>query len=613
MQFTSQLPKVFLSEVVPYLKSLENVYTFTLVNKKCKSAVESLRYNPGFCGCGEITSAEEQSIFIKEVQLFPRLLAIKVSKFSSFLLHYNPQHIQQIIFLTEIDSTQLQFIGNLKEKITVLSLFIYDDFIDFSQFKNLQRISLRVHLSHSSLVEFFPNTYQHLQFVLVNFQYYVDEEFINSLPLYLFDKIVLEFDTKNRLEYIISSIPFIFSRSTIVYKGYYTGIDERVIIRNKMWELSQEDIYQLEYLPEEIINYHWFGENHEEYINGTQLNGFYKALKNYLPYFLVNGSGNIQKLQCLTNVKGFTPIQLPQSITSLDITINIPQQFGLDEFSSLKVLRITFQNANQNSFIPKQVVSYEQIGGMVQLNSFVDVKLMKLQNVSSISLDNHCYKLTHLEVINSTFISPLSTTSSLKKLVLKKTHYQYDRSIFYPTTLTFLSCDFNEYYHLPLLHSLLLRFNKNNGYYVDISQQSSLQSLTLEECIKSTVLFPLSLSSITLDNCFLEQSITMSHLLNLQEITISSQNLSIQLPTSVRKLILDCSLNISIPNIHCLTLLSTFVLNKCYFNFYQLPKSICHLYIDNSMNVTDDILSLFPKLRNIEYTHINCSPMFWGN
>ncbi|EDR23662.1 hypothetical protein EDI_237490 [Entamoeba dispar SAW760] len=613
MQFTSQLPKVFLSEVVHYLKSLENVYTFTLVNKKCKSAVENLTCNPGFCRGSEITSAEEQSTFIKEVQLFPRLSTIKISNFSSFLLRYNPHHIQQIMFLTEIDSTQIQFIGNLKEKITVLSLFVYDDIVDLSQFKNLQRVSLRVHLNHSSLVEFFPNTNQHLQFVRVKFQYYVDEEFINSLPLYLFDKTVLEFDTKDRLEYIISSVPSIFSRSTIVYTAYYTGIDERVMIRNRVWEFSQEDVHQLEYLPEEIINCHWFGENYEEYSNDMNLNGLYKALKNYLPYFLINGNGNIQKLQCLTNVKCFTPIQLPQSVTSLDITINIPQQFDLDEFDSLKVLRITFQNANQISVIPKRVVSYEQNGGIVQLNNLVDVEWMKLQNISSISLDNRCYELTHLEVINSTFISPMSTVSSLKELVLKQTQYQYDRSIFYPTTLTFLSCDFNEYHPLPLIHSLHLRFNKNNSYYVDISQHPSIQSLTLEECVKSTVLFPSNLSSITLNNCFLKQNITLSHLLNLQEVTISSQNLSILLPTSIRKLTLDCSLNLSIPNIHCLTLLSTFVLNKCYFNFYQLPKSIRHLYIDNSLNVTDDILSLFPKLQNIEYVHTQYSSVFWGN
>ncbi|KAL7719300.1 F-box domain-containing protein [Entamoeba marina] len=488
----------------------------------------------------------KQRRLMLELDLFPILQTIQIHHFSPFILRYNPHRIHRIIMKDSVDADLIPQITEFHERIIEMRLFCYETVVDLSIFHNLERIILKVHLNRPCIIRF---------------QNCTDVEFLNSIHEYNFDLIVVEFTNSNDLSTCIK-IPNIFSKCLICFDTWFNGIDPNVIILKNNWLLfdQYEDIQNI-------------------------INLYFPSSISIAPNFTTSYINHLTQLQSIS-ISNNSQYILPLTITSLTHCDNCE---NINELYQLKELHIS--ECSTSIIVPKEVTSLVLNSCNTNETNFQDSscvkKLLITKSIPSFDIGSF-YSLTSLVLQNVHLDNSFQQLDNLLTLELIHCTIHNDINCIIPKSLQNLKCEMNQIPTLHPLTSLVVNCDYSNNV-IDITSLQSLKDITFKKCSNLTFQLPQSVEYLSLDFSYSF----------LKTFLLTSQNITIYLPTSLSFLLLNNSVNVEIPNIKSIPL-NCFALNKSIFNVLQLNSTLKQLFINNNATISMDDLRKFPLLKNIE-------------
>ncbi|KAL7718765.1 Uncharacterized protein QTN25_003722 [Entamoeba marina] len=580
----TQLEGIYLANVVMFIDTLETAQKFTLINKKSKDAAEMLRINPSYTSQLLIDDpsyeAIKPSLFAHELELFPNLETVRIRYFSPFILNFIPKHVQRIVINDLVDADQIVSLQAFKERIVEMNIFSYDEPIDFSQFPNLKRLTLKVHLSDfNSLSKYFCSKTQRIDFVRINFLNRVDIDFLKQHLDYAIFKLVIE-ESKVSIDELLD-IPNPFRRLSFCTKQWRNTLNDNVIITGTHWNYDPNPKFLLSLQQYFIAN---ITVDSKESINLDSFN----SINN------VKLVGTNNQLTCT----------LPSSVTSLTYEKDCSRVDGEFKLKQLELIE-NFQNHPSFESITKLTISKTKLD---DLKVFNNIKELYLSGVMQVELPfPKLTKLTKLTLDSCTLPSTISMLTNLIDLRIDiNSNNTIDVSNFYPSSIQSLICNSNylsqhmNITSLSIADSYYYRSSPENYGY--LKNYTNLQHLTLSSTASHNIVFPTSLTKLKLscgDAYDRNLCYDCSRFTNLQVMILEANNLNVKLPTSLKSLTLCRSINVNIMNINELHLVN-FVSMNSKFNLKLINNDLKRLFIDSyNSTIPKDVLQHFTALVNV--------------
>ncbi|KAL7711467.1 LRR containing protein [Entamoeba marina] len=493
----SLLEKIYLANVVLYLDTLDDAENFTIINKKCKDATEILRINPGYHvkkqngmtkGYDHYKFMEYIS-FLKELTLFPNLETVRIKQ---EYIPYLPEFTQNVRI--HYFDTSLACPDLWKDIIVELKLYCNGNALDLSQFPFLRKVSF-ISINHiTSMKQFFTQKDKHFNNVTIKIeqQGLFDEEFLNNLEQYDFDRVVLKFIHCNNKLQIASSIPNIFTNATLCTDQWYNTIDDRVVVLRTFNYSFKAD------------KTHFFDEKFckQQYPDCVYLQG--------AEYLNLTEFTSIERMYC----EGCQNIIYPTTLTMLETSdgqlsdVNVP--------STVTSLQLKFSQPTQIQCSFEKLLSFEQYMGQSVRN----------KPICPIPLDL-CTSLTTLTLEELTLNYNLQNLTHLRELFLTGCDVKGDVNAIYPSTLKTMKCQAHQ---LP----------------TNLSSYTSLVDLRIRSS-RNNYEFPTSLRTLVLEKC--SNDINLSKYTNLHELVLDRFRCEAILPTTLHSLLLVTRSHLTLPNL----------------------------------------------------------------
>ncbi|ELP87863.1 hypothetical protein EIN_274300 [Entamoeba invadens IP1] len=604
------LSKHFLSLLVPYLSSTQDAEEFTMINKKCKDAVEALQQNPCYSTPSYFTEAEKQMCFTKEIRLFPRLISVAFNTFSPFVLSYNPQRIDNIYIFDEIDVVNAHLLLPIAEKLVKISIFAYQEAYDLSLFTSLKYVTIRLCARGGELSQFFTDKSRHFETVKIIFEKGIDVAFLQNIEFYNFHTIIFLFKDITLLNCAQQIIGENIHTKRIIfcYKEYTELLNKDVYIIGNKWILSTTEINELAQNSnvldsEQIFNFRNLENTDflQLWYHKCDLPEIVKKVKQYLPYKISNVSGNISFLNNFINIKGVYPLILPENVEVLKIELksvpndNISQNFC--DCQNLKKLKINCQFSNEtNTFfflIPRRVIHFEMCGGSVTAKNMTCVEKMVLRGVHFIANLNFD-KLHVLEIKDCT----CDGLDSLTHLNTLKSVHSIHQTL--PPLLKKLLSEPIHFTPLHTLQSYTLLSTPKTQFEMSMKHFTHLKELQLNYVVNCPFSLPNTLTRLSLNICHWTELVDFTSLIFLVEFSANCYHTKCLLPCSVRKVVVSGCLDFTINNLKDLSNLKTLIISLSKFDIHNTPQTVEHLFIDNQSVLERGVLDKFGSLKNIE-------------
>ena len=217
-----QLEKIYLANVVLYLDHVITAERFTMINKKCKDALQILHINP----CYPISKEHEyfmtkecnylqQKMFLKEISLFPHLQTIRFTDQTIQFLPLIPSHIS--LFQLPAIPSHSPLLSNEKyyTKIVSMTLKHPPNEIDLSKFTRLKQLTLVINET-MKVKSFITQFHQRFDTVRIKMEGCLDEEFLMRSENFNINRLIIEVDKKKLLRRIVLN-KRLWSRKDIIY------------------------------------------------------------------------------------------------------------------------------------------------------------------------------------------------------------------------------------------------------------------------------------------------------------------------------------------------------------------------------------------------------------
>ncbi|KAL7712674.1 Uncharacterized protein QTN25_009689 [Entamoeba marina] len=578
------LEKIYLANVVMFIDTLETAQKFTLINKKTKDAAEMLRINPSYTSQLLIDDpsyeAIKPSLFARELELFPCLETVRIRYFSPFILNFIPKHVQRIVINDLVDADQIKSLQTFKERIVEMNIFSYDEPVDFSQFPNLKRLTLKVHLSDSnSLFKYFCSKTQRLDYVRIIFLNRVDVDFLKQHLDYAIFKLVVE-ESKTKIDKLLD-IPNPFRRLSFCTKQWRNDLNDNVIITGTHWNYDPN--------PKFLVLLQQY------FIANITVNS--------------NGSIDLSTFNSINNVKlvgtnGDLTCTLPSSVTSLTCEKKCRKVVGEFKLKELELIQNSTELPSLGS-ITKLTLNKTKLEN---LKVFFNIEELNLYEANLQKLPFP--KLTTLSINSCTLPNTVSTLTNLINLKfygIKDKGKIPNVSNFYSPSIQSLTCDSG---YLPKQMDVTsLTLNKMNYYGNSndkkefLKNYTNLQNLSIScyDNLKNTE-FPSSLTRLKLVlppsyGEIIESD--WSKFTNIQVMSLEANNFKVRLPLSLKSLTLIRSINIELTNIDKLHLVN-FVLMNCKYDLKLINNDLKRLFIESyNTAISKDVLQHFTSLVNV--------------
>ncbi|KAL7721830.1 Uncharacterized protein QTN25_000623 [Entamoeba marina] len=578
-----KLEKIYLANIVLYFNHYSTAQLFTLVNKKCKDALEILHINPCYYVVGEESELtpnkyfESQQSFIKEISLFPLLETVQFNKhqFTPQMMHFIPKHIRRVIIKTKTLLGPLLIDDDDKSRIVEMNLNCNQP-IDLSEFPNLNKVYINPNGfdedEDCSLGKFFTNKNQRFEHVTIKLGSNPDVEFLTNISQYNFKKIVLRFDCRCELNAVARNIPHITEYVTFACENY-TNIINDYDVTFLMKSNGRFEVVQDEYFPCEVLEQYY-----PHAINFMGSNNYIIDLEHYTMVDALDSRPQTT-VNPPTSLTYFSGSSLPTKLLSL-------KELSLTNYDNSLTLpksttKLSLDNCNINEF-------------NFELNQ---IQNLKFRGVVPPQITNF-NALTYLEIRNTTVKSSLSQFRMLKKLLIRCSVIETDINSFYPSSLDSLVIDSN---YLPdnlnltdLLvrspapckpqpHSLMIN-------RLELSKFSSILYLQVEDLTSNNVTFPTSVEHLCLFKCDSNNTeINLFGLTSLKSLTMSScENISLIIPVHLKQLTIQNCVNIIFPNIKDVHLQKLALVNVPWFDLSLVTKELIQLYYDTNGDEDDD-------------------------
>ncbi|KAL7713274.1 Leucine-rich repeat containing protein [Entamoeba marina] len=551
----STLPKIYLANVVMYFDTVQHAQKFTLINKKCKDALEFLRINPYYIS--NIHNIEyPQNIFVyttqlnKELILFPHLQTIRCG-LKDYMLNKQLLESFSRVDITFIRCDKDFFSEALHNKLVHTTFQCVNCVIDLAQFVVLKRVSL-ILFNKTSLFNFFTDKDQKFDFVKISMTNYVDVQFLQHVKEFKFNKFVIELDNKESIDQVVT-IPDIFDKVIVCSTFWYAEIDQRVIILSQnAFELNPNNITSYSvfdrYFPSCIL----FNQRISPSTIGIDLSR-YTQINNLKLYDTMS-------------------IKLPSSITSF-ASVNI--------HSSLSQLK-HFTLSSYSSIIPVQFPSTLTFLELQSCNC--NVRNCKNLLLLELVIDGErlpcfdlCTTLTRLQFRNSKITTPCSHFVNLVNLSFERCRFSYSNiNSFYPKSLQQL--DIHTTRMLPLSLSLTkLTLSNITKKCCNLLRYSSLSQIVLKSTDNLNLMLPSTLECVKLDS-IVDGVINLKQFNSINEVVISFCTIqTLLLPTSLKNFYCSYS-SMNLMNIREWNL-NKFAMVQCNYN-YNLTHTPPYYYSD---------------------------------
>ena len=508
-----QLEKIYLANIVLYFDHVTTAEKFTLINKKCKDALQILHINP----CYQVQKENEyfitkecnylqQKMFLKEISLFPHLETIRFTDQTIQFLPLIPHHIQLLQFQTIPSHSPILTNENYYTKIVSMTLKHPPNEIDLSQFIRLKQLTLVI--NETLKVKSFITQYnQRFDVVRIKMEGFLDEEFLSKSESYNIQQLIVEVDKKKLLKKVVLNKRF-WSKRNIIYCYKHClndndvediNINENEIILHTMdyneFVVSKKGYNQnflMMYYPYHVKLHGFTNDSNDN--SSNEKNDNENKILQFHPYNFIT---NFKATNC------FIEYTIPQQVTRLELknydlifSSKLPMN-SLKSLSQLKELHLQGKITQQIE-LPTQLTALT-INDFKNISNYSHLQRLSISFAIDQSLEE-CTQLTYLSLSCPSYQSnqSLSSLHSLKILYLNTPLNEVDKEKFYPSQLQSLHCHSSS---LPS-HLNISELNLSNLLRSStLSQYTQLQRLRIMGRISSEISFPQSLTSLTI-SCF---------------------------------------------------------------------------------------------------------------
>ncbi|KAL7713683.1 Leucine-rich repeat containing protein [Entamoeba marina] len=445
----SILEKVYLANVVMYLKTIQTAVKFIRINKKCKDALEILRCNPGYSSenieysIDHIEMLDVEKGFFVELSLFPNIETIRLNtyEFSFQILSRLPSHFKKIEIANQISLINSSYVNELllyKDYITSMELSYLHDPIDLTQFHQLRRVkvsfSYSCQLNYENLFGFKKHLFNYVYLTLIP---KMSLNFFKELDQYNFKQLIVNCNNNEDVTNELLQIENIQNRIIILHKC--VGYNQQ----NKQFLYSSFEFDDYNSLDYDLLNKYFpckiktnFGDG-DDFVSLEKLNSLCHCdmcgkAKYILPTTVTrlktnSNCLNIEKLQLKElHLLKDNDYFIPTSVTKLIVEEKSKINFG----TPCNVVDLTFFN-NTPSFRQWNCLTSLTLSQCDICNSFSTITSLKTMSVHSCNIrtsidELYPLSLTILKIdytllpkkLNVQSLSILTFPTSLSKLTV---------------------------------------------------------------------------------------------------------------------------------------------------------------------------------------------------
>ncbi|ELP90058.1 hypothetical protein EIN_404520 [Entamoeba invadens IP1] len=584
-----RLESIFLANVVMFVDTLETVQNISFVNKKCKTAIEMLRINPGLASEGIKKKSENDSvkanIFQHELELFPNLETVKIRFFTPFIMEYVPQTIERIYIEDTIDDDQLPCLEKIKNKIVSMKIFTYDNVIDLGQYPSLKQIEIRTFTkrenSEGYLLKFFKNVNHKMTLVKVKMEDFVDTEFLDNVDKLKIERVVVQPTKQKDVQTVLEHLSKL-GRTTVCFGEWFEGLDDRVIVvGNAKWNFvdskDQNVLIKNRLIP-----------------SLTVTNQLTFDLKQF----------DLHKIECTTCEVDC--LKLPVLLNEL--IIDTCKVVNIERLSSLSGLTIVKSNTIK---VPK-TVKFLKLQNIEKIIFSTDIKLQELytdtlewipkevsQSVTSLSLMKpkqprwyyHNAPNEHKVKVDPC-VDNLKYFNTLKNLQVMN----INEEVILPESVT----SFTTNGTLQSIKNCSLReinFSQIAISACNFSCYTNLERATLElSVVLNDFMLPNSITKLTLTSKE-KVNLDLTKYTHLYSLELSITDSIVILPINLHTLVLSVCINYLLPNIDKVNI-TDLVIFRTTFNLNKVATTLKRLFVDSyNAKFNKDALKRFPLLK----------------